>query len=530
MLVVGLVLAVACANLANMLLARGASRRQEISMRMALGASRARVVRQLLTESVALAIIGGIAGLALASWTSRMLWVWIVETVAGHYVPGADFAVDLQPDWRVLAYALAVSAVTGVVFGLSPALRLTRSARLGDAGKQGERKSRLRSILVGVQVAVSMTLLITGGLLTRGLVRSQTASPGFETLGLYVIYADFGTDVAKAVARHRRLIERLRGSPGVGAIAEGSTPLSGTWTPPIVVGRAADRTLASFATSAYFDTMGIALLRGRNFTQQESEHNAPVAVISESAAHRFWPVDDPIGARFQLDMDFRGTMKEFTVIGVAKDVRFANLTRIDPAHVYVTPRPTDFVEALIRVQGDPRTALASIRSTVREVEPGLMPSLGLLSVEDGRAWIQRFSAQAAAVAVLSLAVLALLLSGVGVYGVMAFLVSQRTREIGIRMALGAASGDVIRDVVRDGLRPVMVGIAVGIAAAAGISAVLHATLRFPGSMDFLYGVSFYDPLTFGGLSLFVLAMAMLASAGPARKAARVDPAVALRWE
>jgi predicted permease len=530
MLVVGLVLAVACANLANMLLARGAARQEEIAMRMALGASRGRVVRQLLTESVALALIGGSAGLALASWTSRLLWVWLAGSAVGHFLPGTDLTVNLSPDWRVLGYALAISTVTGVVFGLSPALRLTRSSRLVQAGRETERRSRLRSVLIGVQVAVSMLLLVTGGLFARGLMRSRVAAPGYETRSLYRLDADFGTDAPKAMERERRLVERLRGLPALGGIAIGSMPLGGTWTPPITVRGTQDRTLGSLATAPYFETMGISVIRGRSFTQMESDRGMPVALISAATAHKFWPTEDPIGQHFRLDMDFRGTLKEFTVIGVVKDVRFANLTRVDPAHVYVPPRQGEFVEVLLRTQGDSRTAIAAIREAVREADPELVRSVELRSIEETNVWLQKFSAQAAALATLSLAALALLLSGVGIYGVMAFLVSQRTREIGVRMALGASAGDVIREIVREGLQPVLVGIAVGLAGGAAVSAVLHATLRFPGSMDFLYGVRFYDPLTFGALSAFVVAVAALASAGPARRAARVDPAVALRWE
>jgi predicted permease len=530
MLVVGLVLAVACANLANMLLARGASRRQEITIRMAIGASRVRVVRQLLTESVALALLGGVAGLALAGWTGRLLWVWVVQELNGHFFPGAEFSVDFRPDWRVLAYALAVSVVTGVVFGLSPALRLTKSARLVQAGKQTERKSRLRSALLAVQVAVSVMLLVTGGLLARGLLRSQVAAPGYDTRSLYRLDADFGTDRVKALERTARLVERLRGLPVLAGIGTGTVPLAGTWTPPIVVGAAQGRTLASVATGPYFETLGIALVRGRTFTPQEAERRMPVAVISEATARTYWPTEEPIGKHFKLDMDFRGAMRDFTVIGVAKDVRFANLTRVDPAHVYLPPRVEDFSEALLRIQGDRRSALAAIRVAVREADPELVRSLQLTNVDETYAWLQRFSSQAAALVTLSLAALALLLSGVGIYGVMSYLVSQRTREIGVRMAMGASAGDVVWEVVRDGLQPVMAGIIVGLVGGAAISAVVHATLRFPGSMDFLYGVSFYDPLTFGGISVFVLAVAMLASAGPARKASRVDPAVALRSE
>jgi putative ABC transport system permease protein len=375
-----------------------------------------------------------------------------------------------------------------------------------------------------------MMLLVTGGLLTRGLLRSRAAEPGFETRAIYRVTADFGETTSKAIARQRRLLERLRTLPAVSGVAEGTLPLLGTWTPPIVVDGVQGRTLGSYAAESYMETLGIPLLRGRTFTPQEIDRNAPLALISEATAHRFWPSSDPIGRKFQLDMNFRGEMREFSVIGVVKDVRFANLTRLDPAHVYLTPKAGDFPDALVRIQGDSRTALTAIRGAIQATDPSLMPSLFLMNMEDGPVWLQKIQVQAMALATLTLAGLALLLAGVGIYGVMSFLVSQRTREIGIRMAMGAAAGDVVRSVVTDGLRPVFVGIALGIAAGAGLSTVLHATLQFPGSMDFLYGVSFYDPLTFLGLSGFLLGVAALASAAPARRASRVDPMVALRYE
>jgi hypothetical protein len=297
-----------------------------------------------------------------------------------------------------------------------------------------------------------------------------------------------------------------------------------------VVDGVSGRTLASYASDTYLDTVGIPLVRGRNLTRQEVERGAPLALISEATARRFWPAVDPIGRRFQLDMNFAGKMAEFAVIGVVKDVRFSNITRIDPAHLYLTPLPGGMPDVLVRVRGDGRAARAAIRSAVQAADAELLRSLSLVNLEDGPVWLQKITVQGAALATLALACLALLLAGVGIYGVMSFLVTQRTREIGIRMALGAAAGDVVRQVVIGGLRPVFTGIIVGAAGAAGLSAVLHATLQFPGSMDFLYGLSFYDPWTFGGLAGFLLAVAALASAAPARKAARVDPAVALRWE
>jgi putative ABC transport system permease protein len=290
------------------------------------------------------------------------------------------------------------------------------------------------------------------------------------------------------------------------------------------------RTLATTGTDTFLATLGIDLIAGRNFTPQESARSARVAVISETTARQFWPGRDPVGRRFELWLDFRGNTAEFEVIGVAKDVRFANLTRVDPGHVYIPVKAGGYEPAMLRIQGPARAALASIRGLVQSVAPELSSTLVLESVEEGPLWLQRLAAQAMAAVVLTLAGLAMLLAGVGIYGVMAYLVSQRTREIGIRMALGAAARDVVREVVLTGLRPVFVGIAVGIAAAAALSAVLHSTLRFPGSSDFLYGVSFYDPATFVGLSGFLLAVAAMASAIPARRATRVNPLEALRYE
>jgi hypothetical protein len=298
----------------------------------------------------------------------------------------------------------------------------------------------------------------------------------------------------------------------------------------MVAGEINDRTLATYADEQYLETLGLPIYRGRGFTRREVMVNAAVAVISEGAARRFWPVGDPIGRRFRLDTTFRGTMREFEVIGVVKDARMASLSRVDAAHVYLTPRPDDFEPALIRVQGNPRHAIAAIRGAVRESDPGLLPGLEVESIADGPMWQQQLQAQAMAAGASILAGLALLLAAAGIYGVMAYLVAQRTREIGVRMALGAGASQVVRDVVIAGLRPVFGGMLVGIAGAAAIAGVLHSTLRFPGAEDFLYGVSFYDPLTFVGLSLLVLVLAAVASAAPARRAVKVDPLIALRYE
>jgi putative ABC transport system permease protein len=301
----------------------------------------------------------------------------------------------------------------------------------------------------------------------------------------------------------------------------------------MIAGNTRGRTLASYASDGYFETLEIPLLRGRSFTSQDARSNTRAAMVSESTARRFWPDEDPLEKTFALDMDFRGKIEEFEVIGVVKDVRFANLTRADPAHVYLPTGATEkgsFVDLMVRIQSDRQRAMAALEETVAASDQALLPGLRLVSLDDGGVRLQRALSRIFAAMAAILASLAVALAGVGIYGVIAYLVSQRTREIGVRMALGANTAAVWKDVLLQGLRPVLAGVLLGVAAAAVLSAFLHQTLIFPGSMDFLYGVPFYDPVTFASLVCFVLAVATLASAVPARRALRVDPAVALRYE
>ena len=543
MLIVGSVLVVACANVANMLLARGASRHREIGVRLALGASRGRIIRQLLSESVLLALLGGIGGLLASLWTTKLVWISIEQVFFGLFPGHVAFKLDLSPDFRVFAYALALSVMTGFLFGLSPALQFSRAdltVALKDEGSSlGRRwsRSRIRGFLVALQVTVSMVLLISTGLLLRGLVRSQAADPGFETQKLVHLSGDFGSDLAKSISLERRLVDRLQTVPGINTATLGTVPLLGTWTPPIVIEgkrtaqiQSSDRTLASYASDTYFDTLGIPMLRGRTFTRREAESSSHVAVISESTTRRFWPGENPLGKRFKLDLDFRGKLTEFEVVGIAKDIRFANLTRIDPTHVYVPTDAKNFYAILFRSQGDPETAMASVRDAVQAMDRSLLPSLWLRTIEKGPLHVHKSLAQTYAMYAGILTFLALTLAGLGIYGVMAYLVSQRTSEIGIRMALGAAQKDVVRAIVVNGLQPVFVGVLLGIVGAAGVSWALHATLVFPGSMDVLYGVPFYDPQTFLGLTCFLIVVATIASYVPARRAVRIDPMMALRYE
>ena len=543
MLIVGMVLLVACANIANMLMARGAVRQKEISVRMALGASRGRVIRHLLTESVLLSLAGGVAGLVLAAIASKLLWVAVQQMLNRMLGEGFVFGLNLNPDGRVLGYALGLSLVTGIVFGLSPALQFTKrdltTAMKDERSSFGRRvsRSRLRNLLIASQVAVSMLLLTCAGLLIRGLARSEAADPGYETHRTFLLFADFGDDPVKASARSHRLLERLAGVSELSNVAAGTGPLMGTWTPPIEVSKATalegalhGRTLASYASETYFETMSIPLLRGRVFTRQEAARGARVSVISESTARSLWPGQDPIGKRFQLDMHFDGKLTEFEVIGIAGDVRFANLTRTDLAHVYLATDPAQVFPIFLRIKSDPQSALAAVRDAVGSSDKDLLPSLSLWNMETMLLNPRRSMARALAAFAAILALLALSLTGIGIYGVMAYAVSQRTQEIGVRMALGATSAQVLKSVVLQGLWPVAAGLVVGVACGAGVSGILHSTLAAPESSDFLYGVAFYDPATFLGLSCFLGLVALCASLAPARSALKVDPMVALRYE
>jgi len=543
MLIFALVLLVACANVTNMLVVRGAARQKEISVRLALGASRARVVRHLLTESMLLALAGGVAGLALAAAAGKLLWIALNQILVRQL--GSDFVLSLKlnPDARVLTYALGLSLVTGFIFGLSPALQFTKpdlNTSLKDESTSFGRsvtRSRLRGFLIGGQVATSMLLLSCAGLLIRGLVRSQAAEPGFENHRIYVVLADYGDDPVKAAAAFHRLAAWLKTLPVVSNVAYGTAPMMGTWTPPITIegrstpeGATEDRTLAGYASDTYLSTLGISLLRGRNFTAQESATGAHVAVISASTARLYWPNEDPLGRRFKLDLHFDGKLTEYQVIGIANDVRLANLTRVDPARVYLASDPALIEPIFLAFRGDQPTALATVWTQMRAYDSNLLASATFWSVENMLLAPQRTLARALVILATILALLALVLAGIGIYGVMAYVVSQRTQEIGVRIALGANAGQVLQRIAIEGLRPVLVGMVAGLAGGAGISLLLHRTLAFPGSIDFLYGVRFYDPFTFIGITVFLVLVSLTASVAPALHAIRVDPLVALRYE
>jgi predicted permease len=541
--VIGLILLIACANLTNMLMARGTMRRHEIAVRRALGATRKRLLRQLLTESLVLGLLGGACGLLVSYWASHLLQVILQQLVQSLAVlGGAAFSINLAPDFRVFAYTLFLSLLTGVLFGMVPALRFSKSdgtsalkVEGATAGQQTSR-SRLRNLLVAGQFAASLFLLISAGLLLQGLRRSLSVDPGFETKRVF--FVGLNTGPQPSVEKQRQIMDELRAMPEVAGVAASiKPPGTGTFGRQAIIegDKGAEVNvqgglLGDIVSPDYFQTMQVPIVRGRIFTSQEAERGAGVAVVSASTARQFWPGQDPLGKRFRLDLKANNTWQEFEVVGVARDARNANLTRIDPVFFYVPEPPDQFAGStlLIRVKGDPANSARAVVDALNTVDPKLQPNL--VSLEDGHMRLQRLLSQMLGEFAGLLACLAVPLAGVGIYGVVAYLVSQRTREIGIRMALGATRGGVLRLILRQSMRPVAIGAGIGFVLSIAASSALHAFLVLPGVPDVLFGVSFLDPEVFLGLSLFLAAVALTASYIPARRAMRVDPMAALRYE
>ncbi len=530
MAVVGLVLLVACSNIANLLLVRAASRRKEVAIRLAIGARRGRLISQLLTESMLLGSAGGVAGLLVAMWVAR----FIVSFKPPLPVP---VAVDLSLDWRVLAFTVALSIVTGVLFGLAPALKASRPnlvPTLKDETHSLAVRSRsfsMRNLLVVAQVAVSLVLLVGAGLFVRSLINSQSVDPGFETERTAL--ATFNTDAAfdnDAEAREflRGLVERLEASPDVEAVALSDrlpltigAQISGVYIEGLTPPPGEDEFSADFASASpgYFRTMGIPILRGRAFTEADRGDAPMVGIVSATMARRFWGTEDVVGKRFA-----RGSssyQSEVEIVGVAQDVKVRTLGEAPRAYFYIpTGQDSPFVTSVVvRSAGDPSVIPNLIRREARELN-GNVPVMeaGTMIEHVG---VVLFIPRMGATLLLGFGILAMVLAGLGLYGVVAFSVAQRTRELGVRVALGAGQRRVVVTVVLQGFALVGVGTVVGLALSA---------LAMQPVATMLNDVSPTDPLTFGSMSLLLLLVAALASYFPARRAAGSDPMVALRAE
>jgi putative ABC transport system permease protein len=526
--VVGLVLLLACTNLANLLLARATERRKEIAVRLAIGASRWRLVRQLLTESTLLSTLGGALGLLLA--------YWLVDAVMA-LKPPIDIALstELHIDGRVLLFTAVVSALTGVIFGLLPAWQAIKPdivpALKDEALLGGYRRSWLRNSLVVFQVSLSLVLLICAGLALRGLQRAQLLNPGFTPQQALEMSFDLGLqgyDGPRTREFKRRLLERVRALPEVQyAGLSNFVPLNlsvSSINPIHVEGQPEQRganvpmAMAARSSPGFLSALGTRLIQGRDFTEQDGESKQDVAVVNEIFARRFWPGQSALGKRFS-NAGSAGPWIE--VVGVIQDGKYFSLNEEATPFVYTNMRLWigGSLTMVARTASEPQSAIEAIRREVQQLDATL-PVYNVRTMVEHMA-IPLFPARVAATLLGSFGLLALLLAAIGIFGVMSYAVTQRTREIGIRIALGAPASGIFKLVVGQGLKPAALGLAIGLACA------FAGTRLMSG---FLYGVSALDVVTFAGVSLLLALVAMLACYVPARRATKVDPMAALRRE
>ncbi len=526
MVVVGLVLLLACTNLANLLLARATERRREIAVRLAVGASRLRLIRQLLTESILLAFGGGLLGLLLA--------VWLVKLASAIKLPiNVPLVIDLHVDYRVFIFTGVLSFVTGVLFGLLPALQATKtdlvSALKDDVSFGGHRRSWLKSGLIVFQVALSLVLLIGGGLMLRALQQAQTIKLGFNPQNAVEVSFDLrlqGYDSAQGKEFQKRLLERVRALPGAsGAGIADLVPvdLHFSRSPIFIEGQSLEReanapvAMTSRISPGYFQAMDTRLVQGRDFTDQDDEKAVRVAIINEAFARRFWPGEDPLGKQFSLGGP---DAPKLQVAGVAEDGKYAGLNE-DPKPFVYRPIWQSFsgsTSVVVRTEAGSEQLVAAVRREVQQLDSHLPVSSSTL-IE--RMSLPLLPARIAASVLGSFGLLALVLAAIGIYGVMSYSISKRTREIGIRMALGAEKTDVLKLVMGQGIMLTLAGLAIGLATALALTRLIKSLL---------FGVSAVDPATFAIALLILAAVALVACYLPARRAAKVDPMIALRYE
>ena len=515
-----LVLLIACANAASLLLARAQGRVREMAVRSALGAGRGRLIRQMLVESLLLSSIAGMGGVMLAWWMARML--------LGLKPASLPIALEVPMDWRVLLFALLVSLATGVIFGLIPALRSAAVDAVPVLKEEGQtgglRKSRLRNMLLIGEIAACVVLLAGATLCVRSLLHANSIDPGFDTQHIAIAALDpgsLGYTPEKVSAFYRQLMEHVRALPGVVSASYADyLPLGTSEEVTSVtrhVGKDPDKSRVDVfrVDPGYFSTMGITLLRGRDFTQKESDSAEPVAVVvNEVQARQLWPGQDPIGKRLVVG-DAKATSE---VIGVAKAGKYRTLGEGPVAVVYRGTLPPSRT-LVIRTSGDARSLLAPVRREVEVVDP-MMAATDLETIGEYMAF-PLFPARTLGLLLGASGIFAVLLTAIGLFGVIAYVVSQRTREIGVRMALGARQTDVLKLVMRQGLQVTSIGLCIGLAAAFAAARLLA---------PLLYGIGANDPATLAGVAIGVTAVSMLACYVPARRAMRVDPAIALRYE
>ena len=525
--IVGLVLLIACVNLANLLLAQAASREKEIGVRAAMGASRGRVIQQLLTESLVLAFLSALAGLAIAYVGRSILWSFRPPFIR-------DSDLDLGFDSHVLLFTLSVALLTAVLIGVAPALKAARPnlievLKVGGRGNTvGWASSPFRSMLVVTEIALALVALVGAGLFVRSMQNAQRIDPGFESTKLFMFNFDLGAlhyDEGRGQQFFRAAIERAKTSPGVeSATIADAPPLIPAFSRTIfpegqdeASGYRGTLTQVNDITPTFFETLRIPLVAGREFTDADRLETKQVVIANEAMAKHFWPNENAIGKRFH----FHGDAGLREIVGVVRNTVENNFGE-EPQPVAYLPLTQNYSPAaiiLVRTSGRPEAVISSVRSQVQQLDSNLaltnVQTIG--EVIDQGLWAPRMGAALLAV----FGGLALILAIIGVYGVLSYSVNQQTREIGIRMAMGAQTGRVLRLVVGQGMRLACAGLILGLL-------VAFAAMRVLGSL--LFGVSSHDPLTFVGVSLVLALAAVLACYIPARRATKVDPIIALRYE
>ena len=522
----GLVLLIACANVANVLLARAAGRTREIAIRLSVGASRWRLIRHMLTESLMIAIVGGAAGSLLTWWSFQLLLQRFLASLPGTVSqPRIDANMSLDALW----FSLALTAVTALVFGLVPALQATNHdlqavTKQNGADFAGPTRGRLRGLLIGIQVAVCMALLVSAGLLLRALHAAETTDPGFDYRNVAVVSTSFrgpGYDDARVALLRRQLREQIGNQAGIEAISlVGKTPLS-PGRMQTAFRRAGEETAHDVdfnpVSPEYFSLIRIPIVQGRTFTSAELEGTPRAVIVTEATARRYWPGLDPIGRSIVLGLK---TDVPLQIVGIAKDAQVSNVAQTESSYIYLPAGSTAErgLTMLVRSQGDFDTLATGIRAVTQALDPTLVVRVAPLQ-ENLDYW--RAGSRVIASLSGSLGLLALILACGGVYGVVSYVVARRRREVGIRMALGATGRDVRILILRQTLRPVAAGVLVGAIGAAAASRTLESVL---------FGVSPFDPVAFIGAPLFLFGAAAVATLLPLRQAMKVDPISTLRYD